>query len=314
MKHALFVFTLLCAGAIGAPAQVRFARHDGSVAVEIGGRPFTTFYFDSAAPKPYLHPLFTAGGLRLTRLYPMESKEAGSKDHPHHRGLWITHGDVNGIDFWGNEPGQRKGKQGTVVLKEILQMEDGPKSGTLRVLLEWKDPAGQVMVTENRLMTFSGDDHLRTIDFDVTLSVPTKTVFGDTKEGFFALRLRDELTEEKGSGHMTNAEGKTGMKLVWGKRSAWVDYAGTLEGQKVGVAIFDHPGNPHYPTWWHARDYGLFATNPFGERDFTGDKSKDGGIAVEAGKSLHFRFRVLIHPGDTASAGLAAAWKEWSSR
>lgn len=297
-----------------APAQVHLAKHENSVSVEVGGGPFTTFYFGLAAPKPYLHPLLTASGQRLTRLYPMESTEPGSKDHPHHRGLWITHGDVNGIDFWASEPEQLKGKQGLVVLKKILQMQDGPKSGTLRVLLEWQDPAGRTMVTENRLMTFSGDKNVRSIDFDVTLSVPAKTVFGDTKEGFFALRLRDELTEEKGSGHMTNAEGKTGMKSIWGNRSEWVDYAGTLEGKKVGIAIFDHPGNPNYPSRWHARDYGLFAVNPFGEKGFTEDKSQDGSITVEAGKSLRFRYRVLIHPGDTAEAGIAAAWKEWSSR
>jgi hypothetical protein len=314
MKFALPFFLVLCAGAIVAPAQVHLARHENSVAVEVNGQPFTTFYFGAAAPKPYLHPLLTAGGLRLTRLYPMESTGAGSRDHPHHRGLWMTHGDVNGIDFWASETEQRKGKQGLVVLKKILQMHDGAKSGTLRVLLEWQDPAGRTMVTENRLMTFSGDKNNRSIDFDVTLSVPAKTIFGDTKEGFFALRLRDELTEEKGSGQMTNAEGKSGMKQVWGKQSPWVDYAGTLEGQKVGIAIFDHPGNPHYPTWWHARDYGLFAANPFGEKDFTGDKTKNGSVTVEAGKSLHFRYRVLIHPGDATAAGIAAAWKEWSSR
>lgn len=314
MKRALPFFLVLCAGAIVAPAQVHLIRHDNSVAVEVGGQPFTTFYFGDAAPKPYLHPLLTAGGLRLTRLYPIESTEAGSHDHPHHRGLWMTHGDVNGIDFWASETEQRKGKQGLVVLKKILRMQDGAKSGTLRVLLEWQDPAGRTMVTEDRLMTFSGDKDKRSIDFDVTLSVPSKTVFGDTKEGFFALRLRDELTEEKGSGHMTNAEGKLGMKQVWGKQSPWVDYAGTLDGHKIGIAIFDHPGNPHYPTWWHARDYGLFAANPFGEKDFTGDKSKNGSVTVEAGKSLRFRYRVLIHTGDANSAGVAAAWKEWSSR
>lgn len=163
-------------------------------------------------------------------------------------------------------------------------------------------------------MTFSGDAKVRAIDFDVTLSAVAKTVFGDTKEGTFAIRLRDELTEEKGTGRMTNAEGLSTMKQVWGKKSEWVDYAGTVEGHQVGIAIFDHPGNPSYPTWWHARDYGLFAANPFGEKDFTGDKSNNGSVTVDAGKSLRFRYRVLIHPGDTAAAGLGTAWKKWSAQ
>jgi hypothetical protein len=314
MRRALSLFALLFAGALLVPAQVRFVKHENSVDISIGGKPFTAFYFGEAAPKPYLHPLLTADGVRLTRLFPMETTEPGVHDHPHHRGLYLAHGDVNGIDFWASEPEQRKGKQGLIVLKKIVQMQNGAKSGTLRVLLEWQDPAGKMLVTEDRLMTFSGDDKVRAIDFDVTLSTPARTVFGDTKEGFFAIRLRDELSEEKGSGLMTNAEGQTSMKQVWGKRSAWVDYAGTVEGHKVGIAIFDHPGNPHYPTWWHARDYGLFAVNPFGERDFTEDKSKNGSVTVDAGKSLRFRYRVLIHPGDTASAGIGAAWQEWSAR
>jgi hypothetical protein len=313
MKPALLFLAALTAGALPAAAQVHFIRHDSSVAVEVGGKPFTTFYFGATAPKPYLHPLLTAEGLRLTRLYPMQDVKGETQDHPHHRGLWVTHGDVNGIDFWASEPEQRKGKQGLVVLKKIVEMKDGASSGTLRVLLEWQSPSGKPMVTEDRTMTFAGDAQRRTIDFDIALSVPAKAVFGDTKEGYFAIRLRDEITEEKGSGRMVNAEGKSGMDQVWGKRSAWVDYAGTVEGKKVGIAIFDHPSNPHYPTWWHARAYGLFAANPFGEKDFTGDKSKSGALTVEPGQSVRFRYRVLIHPGGTAEAGVAAAWQAWST-
>jgi len=314
MKRALPFLLVLCAGCVVAPAQVRLTKHDNSVAVEVGGQPFTTFYFGPAAPKPYLHPLVSADGVRLTRLYPMESVAGETHDHPHHRGLWMTHGNVNGIDFWASEPEQRVGKQGLVVLKKIVEMQGGPQSGTLRVLLDWQGPDGRTVINEDRRMVFSGGKDTRSIDFDVMLSAPSKAVFGDTKEGFFALRLRDELTEEKGTGWMINAAGQSGMKQVWGKRSPWVDYDGTVEGRKVGIAIFDHPGNPHYPTWWHARDYGLFAANPFGEKDFTGDKTKNGSVTVEAGQSLHFRYRVLIHAGDTAAAGIAKAWQEWSSR
>ena len=39
-------------------------------------------------------------------------------------------------------------------------------------------------------------------------------------------------------------------------------------GHTVTIAIFDHPGNPGYPTYWHARGYGLFAANPLGRHIF----------------------------------------------
>lgn len=295
-------------------AQVHFTRQPDSIAVEVAGRPFTAFDFGASAPKPYLHPLFTAAGQRLTRLYPMETTESGSRDHPHHRGLWISHGDVNGIDFCANELEQRQGKQGLIVLREIRDVQDGPMKGVIWAVLEWRDPAGSPLLVEDRAMFFSGNGPVRTIDLDITLHAVPKVVFGDTKEGFIALRLRDELTELKGSGKMTNAAGQSGMALVWGHRSPWVDYCGTLEGRAAGIAIFDHPENLAHPTWWHARDYGLFGANPFGEGAFTGDKSKDGSLTLAPGESVRLRYQIFVHSGDTAQAGVAAAYKDWAGQ
>jgi hypothetical protein len=110
---------------------------------------------------------------------------------------------------------------------------------------------------------------------------------------------------------MTNAAGATGMKDVWGKPSPWVDYSGTVDGQPVGIAIFDHSKNPKHPTTWHARDYGLFAANPFGDHDFYNDKTKDGSVTIDPGKSLRFRYRVVLHSGDTAAANVAELYKAW---
>jgi hypothetical protein len=312
VRRGIVPMLIGCAGLMTAPAQVHFNRQPDSIAVEISGRPFTTFYFGPSTPKPYLHPLLTASGQRLTRLYPMETTEPGSRDHPHQRGLWITHGDVNGVDFWANETEQRQGKQGLIVLREIRDVQDGPEKGVIWAVFEWRDPAGQVLLIEDRTMFFSGDGPVRTIDFDVTLHAVPQVVFGDTKEGFFALRLRDELSELAGTGKMTNAAGQTGMALIWGHRSPWVDYSGTLDGRAVGIAIFDHPANSTYPTWWHARDYGLFAANPFGDRDFTGDKTKDGSLTLAPGQSVRFRYQLFIHPGNTAQANVAAAYHAWS--
>jgi hypothetical protein len=161
-------------------------------------------------------------------------------------------------------------------------------------------------------MTFSGDAKARTIDVDITLTALDQPVkFGDTKEGTFGIRLSDQLREKPANGKMTNAAGATGMKDVWGKPSPWVDYSGTVDGQPVGIAIFDHPKNPKHPTTWHARDYGLFAANPFGDHDFYNDKTKDGSVTIDAGKSLRFRYRVVLHSGDTAAANVAELYKAW---
>ena len=170
-------------------------------------------------------------------------------------------------------------------------------------------------------MTFYSDPQLRTIDFDITLSPEEKVTFGDTKEGMFAIRLAAPLEESspkgiaepKRTGKLVNAQNKVGEKNVWGKRSEWADYSGQIDGQPVGIAIFDHPGNPRHPTYWHSRDYGLFATNIFGLHDFENDKSRDGSLTIQPGQPLRFRFRVIIHPGDANSLNLRETFNAYAA-
>jgi hypothetical protein len=168
------------------------------------------------------------------------------------------------------------------------------------------------LIHETQTMTFYPDKDRRVFDIDVKLTAAKEVKFGDTKEGSFAIRLTDALTEQKGTGKMVNAEGAVGEKKVWGKPSPWVDYAGTLEGEALGIAILDHPSNPRHPTHWHSRAYGLFAANIFGMHDFYNDKSKDGSLTLKAGDSLRFRWRVVIHPGDAAAAKIADEFTKFS--
>ena len=67
---------------------------------------------------------------------------------------------------------------------------------------------------------------------------------------------------------MVNSNGQEGEANCWGKRANWVDMFGEVEGEKLGVAILDHPTNPGHPTYWHVRGYGFFAANIFGMRAF----------------------------------------------
>ncbi len=305
-------FLLPLALALPLAGQVKVTQGSDRILVDIDGKPFSALFIGAGTTKPYLHPVRSASGKVVTRRYPMEVVEGESKDHPHHRGLWFTHGNVNGIDFWGNEPTQKGTMpKGKVVVKKVLDIKSGKKSGSLKALFEWQEPSGKPLLTETREIVFYSDPALRAMDFDIRLDALEKVKFGDTKEGTFAIRLATDL-EEKHTGKMVNAEGKEGEKQVWGKRSPWVDYSGTLEGEKLGIAILDHPTNPRHPTYWHSRAYGLFAANIWGEHDFV-DKTKDGSQTLEPGQSLRFRYRVVIHPGDTASAGIAALYKKYAA-
>jgi hypothetical protein len=301
-------------------AQVKIDAGESKYTVTVNGKPFTDFYFGSDTQKPYLHPLRAASGTIVTRGYPMlENVPGESKDHPHHRGLWFTHGDVNGFDFWANEPSQKSEKKGRIVLKQI-----GAKSkndeGRIDSQFEWRGPDGKPLLIESRVMTFYAHPTLRIVDFDSTLkALDQKVVFGDTKEGTFAIRLaaaleeptRRSLADPPRTGKMVSAEGAEGESKIWGKRSPWVDYYGKIGEEVVGVAIFDHPKNPKHPTYWHSRSYGLFAANIFGEHDFYADKTRNGSVTVEPGKALRFRYRVVIHPGDTKTADVAKLYRDY---
>ena len=312
MKHALLSALLF---ALPLAAQVKITQGTDRITVDIDGKPFTDFFIGADNAKPYMAPLRAATGKIVTRGYPMETIEGESKDHPHHRGLWFTHGDVNKVDFWANEKSQKGavgGGKGFVVTKKVADIKSGKKSGSLSVNFDWNDEKGKKLLTEARTVTFYSSPTQRVMDFDINMTAVEAVSFGDTKEGTFAIRLATNLQENK-SGKMTNAEGKQGEKQVWGKRSPWVDYAGNIDGEAVGIAILDHPTNPRFPTYWHSRSYGLFAANIFGVRDFENDKSKDGKFEMTPGQTARFRYRVIIHAGDNASADIAAEFKKWSA-
>jgi len=279
--------------------------------INVDGQPFTTFFYGLQSNKPYLAPLRSASAKIVTRHYPMENVEGESRDHIHHTGLWFSYDDVNGIKFWENDPSYKAPNKGKIVVRDGGGLKPGAGSTVLEAFMDWNGPDDKTILHERRVMTFVSKPALRIIDFDITLTAPGKVVFGDTKEGAFAIRLADILAEKHG-GKMVNAEGAEGMKNVWGKRSNWVDYFGTLGGEQLGIAIFDHPSNPRHPTYWHARDYGLFALDPFGQHAFD-ESAPESHLTVEAGGSLHFRWRVVIHTGDPASAHIAELYKAYAN-
>lgn len=304
MKHtALLIFATLTLS-----AQVKITPENGRIAVEIDGKPFTALYAD---PKPYLHPLRASSGAVVTRLFPMEEVAGETKDHKHHRGLWFTHGDVNGLNFWMNEADYKSDNKGKIVQIGKPEIAARGKKGSIKSSYEWLDTQGGKLLKETRTTTFYSHPSNRIIDLDIELVALSKVKFGDTKEGTFAIRLADALNE-KNSGTMTSSSGGQKMKNVWGKAAPWVDYSGEIKGEKVGITILDHPSNPRHPTHWHSRDYGLFAANIFGEHDFYNDKTRDASLTLEPGKKLRFRYRVVIHPGDAAAANPAALFAEYA--
>src|ERR1017187_6030560 len=304
--------------------QVKITQGTDKVSVEIDGKPFTDFVIQSEDyAKPYLWPLRAASGTVVTRYWPMDKTHAGeSTDHPHHRGLWFGQDEVNGFNFWANEPSVNQKNPGKQIVRN-LKVKTGDKVGAIQCDIEWT-AGGNVLLVEHGGMTFySGEaagPENRHIDFDLNLEPKTKVTFGDTKEGTFSMRLAPwlEYPQKRGpqvpkrTGAMVNAEGSKGEENVWGKKSDWIDYYGETNGEKVGIAMFDYPQNPGHPNRWHTGGYGLFGINPFGLHDFDKSAPGPGGLTIEPGHSLRYRFRVLIHPGDADTAKIADQYRKYA--
>ena len=314
----------LCS-ALPAAAQVKLTQGPEQIAVEIDGEPFTVFYVGGAnLNRPYLHPLRSASGKIVSRSVPAGQLPGETTDHPHHAGLFYGHGDVNGFNYWAIQnvapPATASATMGRIVLKQVAAVKSGKESGSADVVLTWLKPDGAPLLTETRKTTFYAHPELRIIDFDFELSAIETVVFRDTKEGTFAMRMATVLEEPPAkekpgalprTGKLINAQGGEGERGVWGKRSEWVDYSGHLEGEKVGVVMMDHPGNPRHPTYWHSRGYGLHSINPFGVSDFLNDKTQNGSLTIERGQRARFRYRVVIHPG-ASPARLAELYKQFA--
>lgn len=247
----------------------------------------------------------------MTRNWPMKTTPGEEQDHPHHRSFWFAHGAVNGHDFWSEEKAF-----GRIVHTDFVQVQSGLEVGVIQARNNWVAADGTLVCKDERTLRIynPGRESERLFDFEITLfALDEPLVLGDTKEGTMALRLAETM-RLKGSvdhGHIVNSAGVRDDE-TWGKRADWCDYYGLVDGKTVGVAIFDHPQNPRHPTWWHVRDYGLFAANPFGRHDF--EKLPDkaaGNLTVPAGQKLTFRYRFCLHEGDDRQAHVAEKYQDY---
>ncbi|HEX8279570.1 MAG TPA: PmoA family protein [Segetibacter sp.] len=296
------------------------------VDIFIGQKPFTSFLFPDTLEKPVLYPIYAANGTVVTRGFPIHPVPGDPTDHPHHLGLWFNFENVNGLDFWNNSyaiPAEKKSGYGWIKTDRILESKSGSK-GTISYHANWTNQKNSVLLEETTRFEFSGNDHQRIIDRITVLKADTLVTFTDAKDGLLGLRVAHALeiptnedqkfTDDKGNvtvvkggtdkipnGNYVTSEGKQGND-AWSTRGVWCKVYGKMGSDSISVAIIDHPKNPNYPTFWHARGYGLFAANPLGEKVFTNGKSQKN-LTLKKGESVSFRFRILIDNGkETISA------------
>ena len=277
------------------------------VEVWIDGELFTSYrYGGEFTRKPVFYPVIAPNGVMVNRELPQVKPEVAEKqDHPHHESLFLGYGDVDSYDFWSNLNGEK------IKHRAVLDQKSGDQ-GLLEILLDWNEPGGRTMVREVRRVVFGGSKDVRWMDHDITLTaVDQDRIFMDTKEGMFAIRLADELKESDGTGRYINAYGWETDDNIWGKRCPWVAIRGSVKGSDVTIAIFDHPSTENFPSYWHARDYGLFSVNPFGRKDFVKD-STPLAKKLEANESFHFRYRMVVYSGQVSKDRLDQDYWDWT--
>jgi hypothetical protein len=321
----IFLLSLGAAMAAARPAanavQVTVNEAAKRVDVTIDGRPFTSYIWPDSVKKPVLYPIRDAKGTLVTRGWPMDPRPGERVDHPHHVGLWLNYESVNGIDFWNNSDAIKPAdapKMGTIVHRRIVSAKSGQR-GELVTESDWVLHDGSTLLHERTEYGFSADATSRTIDRTTTLTALDQRVsFADAKDGMLGMRVARQLelpstkaevfTDISGrktdvpkldntgiTGNYTTSEGKQG-NAAWGTRGRWCVLTGKIGDDAIAIAVLDHPKNPGYPTYWHARDYGLFAANPLGQKIFSNGK-ETMSFALEPKQSVTFRYRIMVVDG-----------------
>jgi hypothetical protein len=300
--------------------DVKLVRVDdkNKVDVFIGDKLFTSYRYPLNIEKPFLYPVIAPNGSVITRGFPIEPRKGERVDHPHHIGIWFNHGNVNGLDFWNNSSAiaaDKKDEYGHIVVQKIIKAESG-KKGILEITADWDDNKGNKLLKENTAYYFTGKGNLRIIDHITTLTAVNGPVtINDSKEGMFAIRLdrafempSDEpliFTDEKGiptTVEVIDNKGVTGMytsstglkgDAVWGTRNDWVLLTGTKDNVPITIGIFDNPENHGYPAYAHARGYGLFSVNNFGQNSYDPKKEKVKFV-LQKGQSVKLCHRFIV--------------------
>ena len=342
VTSCLCVIAIYCASAKqNAPSdRIRVIPSESQRRVEItiDGQPFTSYIWPERIAKPVLYPLRSAKGTLVTRGFPLEPRPGERVDHPHHVGLWLNYESVNGIDFWNNSEAikpQDAPKMGTIRHRSVVSARSGPDQGELWVDADWLTYNKKPLLRERTHFVFRGGPNFRSVDRITTLvALDQKVVFADAKDGMLGLRVARALelpsdkaevfTDASGrattvakldntgvTGDYLTSEGKKGND-AWGTRGRWCNLSGHIGDEPVTITIMDHPSNPGFPTYWHARGYGLFAANPLGEKIFSNGK-EELNLTLAPNEGATFIYRILISSQIATPESTEAAYKDFVS-
>jgi len=241
--------------------------------------------------RPHVHPVETPSGIVLTRDAP--------DDHPWHHALWFTIKFVNEENFW----------------------EEVAPYGVLRHVnpntVHWIRPDRETVVIVDRRSIVEADlgtDDAYAIDWSIALEPRVDVVLDRTPfttwggYGGLSVRGRSDWTDTR----LLLDNGSTHDRVL-GERSGWCDLSGSVEGRAAGLLLMDGPDNARHPVPWYgstrAETYGDEGWSNFLNAAFLWDEP----LAVAAGTTVAFSFRVVVHDGAFSLERCEAEWSRWTN-
>jgi hypothetical protein len=251
--------------------------------------------------RPYLHPVNgPGGGPVLTQDRPT--------DHPWQHGVFTGLHEVNGLDFW-HEHRKPLAERGVIRLERIADLQSDGATVSWRAISQWSNARGERQLTETQAWAVRrGDASYYKLDLLWTLRGVGEVAIGRYDYGGLAVRPVTHPQRE----HL-NAEGLAGAATSEAP-SPWCDVSAPYDGSRAwtgedklagswyGIALFDHPQNPTYPTPWRVDSHGLINPCP----------SLAGDWSIGAGEEVSFVYRLIVHAGRADPDLLARLHEEFA--
>ncbi len=247
--------------------------------------------------RPFLYPVKGLEGVSLTE-FGKPHDPTGS--HAHHYSFWIAHANVDGYDFWSE-------RGGLIAHQQFEDLEDGPVFCRVVQKTLWTVGGTNLLQDRRAFTVYAAAPNFRVIDVELNLTPAERrrVTFGETTFGFLALRVAQSMSVFDGGGEILNSAGDRNEQRAHLKRADWLDQSGPIAPARwAGIAMLDHPDNPHHPTGWHCRNDGWACASFNMDQPFT----------LDAGAGLRLRYRLVLHRGDAISGKVRQRYEEFAAQ
>jgi hypothetical protein len=295
----LFIWTMLIAGLMIvipiSAAKITAEKVGSKINVTINNQFFTSYIFSSDEKYPFFYPVngpVSGGSVTSMR----------NGEYPHHSSLFFGCDLINGGNYW-----QEGLERGRIISVNAEIKKQGGDTVLITDECIWSRPGAISPVKDTRTVIITSPSAtVSQIDVEIKMEMLIDVTIKKTNHSLFSARMAADLSVKNG-GTMINAEGIKSEKDTFGKKSPWIDFYGKRGDAIEGLAIFQHPSNPWYPSPWFTRDYGFMSPTPM----YWPENGSE--IVMKKGTLLNLRYRVLVHAGDHNQAKIAEAFEKYKN-